>query len=87
MLSFNSGAHKLLRSLLELLFSSLRVRVDRRTCGLVLDLDVDGLSVGASGHLCLLLLRLRRRVASIHRVEHHAPTVEGIVSLLLIFGT
>lgn len=85
MLGFHSGAHELLRGLLELLFSRLRVSVSWTRC-LVLDLDVDGLSVGA-GHLWLLLLGLRRLVASIHCVVHHAPTVEGIVSLLLIFST
>lgn len=85
MLSFYRCTHKLLRGLLELLFGSLRVRVGR-TCGLILNLDVNGLSVGSSCHLLLLLLRLSRLVASIHCIIHHAPTIEGIVSLLLIFG-
>ena len=79
-LGLHCGVHEFLRSLLELLLSSLGVRVGG-PC-LVLYLYVDWLPVGTN---LLSLLGLRGLIATIHRVVHHS-SVERIVVCWLVLS-
>lgn len=78
-LSFHSRVHKFLGGLLKLLLRGLRVGVGHDP-SLILDLDVDGESLGIG---LWLLLALGTLIASVHGVVHHA-SVEGVAALLLL---